>query len=294
MEFSNVIDEVLAAYADGAYRRALEVVSHARPQFPERDASMTFWVACLHSRAGEPEIALQSLAEGLDRGLAWHPKMLADTDLEAVRELDGWASFAERSTAVVASWRVERPPPLLRAPAEPLGTVIALHGAGHVPEDFQSEWVTAIPVEWAVVAPIGDVPLSNEAWAWPYDLSTDSLEESLASTEIAAPVVLAGFSQGAGIAARAAWNGVVDAIGLIMSAGTVPSDIWTGSARRSVPTYAVVGTEDGAYPTCSAMAKDLERDGVPVFLDVREGMGHVAPPDLDIVIRSALDWFESV
>lgn len=37
-------------------------------------------------------------------------------------------------------------------------------------------------------------------------------------------------------------------------------------------------------------AEALESDGVPVHLDIREGLGHVPPPDLDQVIRDGLAW----
>lgn len=290
MEFPDVARKVFAAYDDASFGEALDVVREARPGFPERDSTLTFWEACLLSLTGRPERAIDALDAGLDRGLSWHPRMLTDPDLDAARELERWPALLNRSGDLAAATEASRPPPLVRRATDATGTVIALHGAGHDPRDFHAEWVDLIPAAWTVVAPVGDVPMSDLAWAWPFDLSLDSLLAALEPIELTEPVVLAGFSQGASMAAKAAWNNAISATGLILSAATLPTDLWETSQKRPVPLYAVVGTVDRAYHHCTEIAEQLERDGVAVHLDVREGMGHVAPPDLDQVIRNGLDW----
>lgn len=233
------------------------------------------------------------LQTGLEQGYFWHRRVLADPDLDAARRLRGWQEFENRSSERVESTTMERPKPFVRSATTPQGTVVALHGAGQVPDDFKTEWVDEIPDDWSVVAPVGDVPLSDVSWAWPYDLDTCSLSEALVDVDLEATVVLLGFSQGAGIAARAAWNGVVPSVGLLLSAATLPLDMWSGSDKRPIPLYAVVGTEDGAYSRCTAIAGELQADGVPVYLDVREGLGHRPPEDLANVIRAGIDWILS-
>lgn len=290
MEFSDVARKLFAAYDDESFGDALDTVRESRPRFPERDSTLTFWEACLLSLTGRPEQAIDTLDAGLDRGLSWHPRMLTDPDLDAARQLDRWPSVLERSSEMVETREVDRPPPLVRRAPEAFGTVVALHGAGHDPRDFHDEWVDVIPATWSVVAPVGDVPMSDLAWAWPFDLSLDTLLAALEPIELTAPIVIAGFSQGAAMAAKAAWNGAISATGLLLSAATLPTDLWGTSQRRPVPMYAVVGTVDRAYRQCIEVAEQLERDDVAVHLDVREGMGHVAPPDLDQVIRNGLDW----
>jgi predicted esterase len=294
MEFADVAEKMLSAYGRNSFVDAIDIVRQARPRFPERDSRLTFWEACLLSRDGEAQRALDCLEAGLDRGLWWHPRMLADPDLDAARELGGWAGFESRSAALTEAHSVSRPEPLVRHVSHPVGTVVALHGGGQVPEDFFSEWASVIPNDWTLVAPVGDVPVSTDAWAWPFDGSTNSLIESLSRLQLAQPIVMTGFSQGAVLAARAAWNGLTEASGLILAAPGVPVSTWEESNKRPVPLYAVVGSESLDYEPLTATSQELRRDGVPVHLDVREGLGHALPEDFDLVVRAGLDWIEAV
>ena len=290
MEFRDVVQRVFALYGEREFRGALGVVEESRSLFPERDSTLTFWEACLLSLTGKPGRALDALESGLDRGLFWDRRMLADPDLDAARELGQWPDFEERSSAVIESLDLRRPETMIREAESPIGTMIALHGAGDVPEDFFAEWGAATPSEWTLIAPVGDVPVSNIKWAWPYDLSTDSLVEALEAQTIIPPAVMSGYSQGARLAATAAWDGLVDASGLILSAAALPVEGWTGSRRTPVPMYAVIGTEDLAYEPLLATSEAMKADGVPVHLDIREGLSHLPPDDLDEVIVAGLAW----
>lgn len=288
MGFDELIQEVLTAYGQGSYAAALDLVEKARSEFPDRDSTLTFWEACFLALAGDPDRSIDTLREGLDRGLAWHPRMLTDPDLDSVRNLDGWDEFERRSAELLATLTERRPDPLVRLAADPTGTLIAVHGAGEIPEEFFAEWAAATPPDWTVIAPVGDVPIPPSRWAWPFDLSTDSLVQTLRLESPTEPSVLAGFSQGARLAAKAAWNGSVEVSGLILSAAVLTMDLWDESAKRTVPLYVVIGTEDLGYEPSLAVFAALETAGVPVYVDVREGLGHAMPDDLDRVIESGL------
>lgn len=293
MEFRDIAQEVFSSYGRGAWAEALQFVHDARQRFPERDSILTFWEACLLSLHGEPEHALDVLENGLGRGHFWDRGMLADPDLGAARELGGWSDFEARSAATIESLGLQRPGAMIREADNPVGSVLALHGAGDVPEDFFAEFGAATPPDWTFVAPVGDVPVSNMKWAWPYDLATDSLLESLQPLVLPEPIVVTGYSQGARLGAKAAWNGLFEVSGLILSAPAVPPQAWSESKQRPVPLYAVVGTEDLGYEVLLSTCETLERDGIPFHLDIREGMGHVPPDDLDLVIRDGLEWIAS-
>lgn len=293
MDWDEVRDSVFVAYGEGSYREALDIVLEARSRFSERDSILTRFEACLLSMCNEPHAALDVLEAGLDRGLFWHPRMLADPDLDAAREIDGWDDFVSRSAAVADKLALNRPHPIIRDADAPAGTMVALHGAGEVPEDFFAEWVSAIPPDWRVVAPIGDVPMSDVRWAWPFDMATDSLVEALDGISLTEPIVMSGFSQGARIAAEAAWNGVVDVSGLILSAAGLEPEVWDKSKQRPVPLYLVIGTKDYAHEPSLATVEVLGEAGVPVTLDVREGLGHRPPDDLDQVMATGLEWIVS-
>ena len=93
MEFRDDAEKVFSPYGKGAFGDALEIVREARSRFPERDSTLTFWEACLLSLADEPGRALDALAGGLDRGLFWDKRLLADPDLDAARVLAQWPKF---------------------------------------------------------------------------------------------------------------------------------------------------------------------------------------------------------
>jgi predicted esterase len=293
MEFRQLAQQVVASYGRGDWDDALYLVREARPQFPKRDSILTFWEACLLSLDGQSHAALAVLEEGLGRGLFWDAGILADPDLDAARELESWVDFERRSVAVIESLDLERPGTMVRRADDPAGTVIALHGAGDVPEDFFDEWDAATPVEWTLIVPVGDVPVTDIKWAWPYDLSTDSLVESLEQLTLISPIVMSGYSQGARMAAKVAWNGLVKTSGLILSAPTLAPEVWTESQRSPIPLYAVVGTDDLAYEPLLSTSETLKRDGVPVQLDIRENLGHFPPEDLHQVVRNGLRWINS-
>jgi predicted esterase len=291
MDLAEVRRRVFAAYAAGSFQDGLDPIAQARTEHPDDDETLTFWEACLSSMGGDPERALGALNAGLDRGLAWHPKMLADSDLDSARELLGWDEFERRSANTVLKRAEERPKPLVRPSLGSEGTVIALHGGGAVPSDFFSQWAAAVPAEWTLIAPIGDVPRSGGRWAWPYDFSTNSLVEALADQPLEQPIVMAGFSQGAALALKTAWNDVYEVSGLIVVAGMLGVEEWERSAKKPVPLFLVVGTDDDisnqpSKATCAAL---LEA-GVPVHVDLHEGLGHEYPADMSQVVRAALDW----
>jgi hypothetical protein len=133
MDFGAVRQQVVASYGRGEWDDALDLVREARPQFPKRDSILTFWEACLLSLDGQSHAALAVLEEGLGRGLFWDAGILADPDLDAARELEGWVDFERRSVAVIESLDLKRPGTMVRRADNPVGTVIALHGAGDVP-----------------------------------------------------------------------------------------------------------------------------------------------------------------
>lgn len=291
MDFVEMRQAVFSAYAHGDFQLGLAAIEASRSEFSDRDEILTFWEACLSSMAGEPERALGALSTGLDRGLAWHPKMLADPDLDAARELEGWDELVQRSARALDILETERPETLSRISADPLGTLIALHGGGEVPGDVFSHWATAMPEEWSLIVPAGDVPRSGGRWAWPYDLSTDSLVTALSGQPLHDPLVLAGYSQGAALALKAAWNEILPLTGLILIAGMLGVDEWRRSARKRVPLFLVVGTDDDiSFEPSKATCQALDESGVPVHVDIREGLGHEYPPDLDRVIANGLAW----
>lgn len=293
MDFAELSRKVIALYLEGSCLEALDVVATGREKFPDQDSTLTWYEGCLLSVSGSPEQALEVLTAGLDRGLGWHPRALRDPDLDSARNLGGWKSFVEQSAAQVDGWDLDRPQPFIRNVQNSIGTLIALHGGGVNPELFYEDWESATPNGWKVVVPVGDVPMSKSEWAWPFDLETDSLVEAVSAVPRTEPVVMSGFSQGGRLAAKAAWDKDIETTGLILFAAVLSTELWTDSEQCPVPTYVVAGTADGGYEGCVGTATVLGDAGVPVNLDVREGLDHMLPDDFDRTMATALDWILS-
>ena len=291
MDFREVQRKVYELYGKKRYGDGLEVIAQARPDHPDHDVTLTFWQACLLGVSGRAEEALAALEEGLTRGLWWAPGMLADHDLDSVRTLPSWDEVEARGEQAAAEVASQRPDPIVRGATSstPKGTVITLHGAGNDPKTHADRWGRAIPGAWTVVTPAGSVPMSVGTWGWPFDLSHGTLAADLDGLEFSSPAILAGWSQGAGLAAVFAWTGALEVKGLLLLGPGFPHD-WDPSTHHRVPTYIVIGEHDFNLGSCAKLRDRMREHGVPVILDERPGLGHEPPNNLEETLAAALDW----
>ena len=246
MDFAAVTDEVYRLYREGGYQDGAALVARARPLLPERDSRLTFWEACFRSMAGNPETAVEILRDGTDRGLWWPEGMLADRDLDAARILAGWSEVVAASEAHEQARMAKRPS--IRVRQGQGGTVLALHGAHADPGEFADRWEADVPAEWAVVTPVGSLPLPEGGWSWSHDTSprVDDVMQQLSGIEIVRPVVVAGFSAGATLGIELVAGGFVDADCLVLISPYVPDsdDMVALLDSLTRPVILVYGSED--------------------------------------------------
>ena len=295
MDFNAVTQRMFALYGQERYDEAITLLEEAAAEFPDRDQGITFWRACLLGVSGRAAESLRTLEDGLDRDLWWAPSMLGDTDFDSVRSLPGWSQVLERCRATTEVFKVGWTPHPRAMPAKDpvMGTLVTLHGAGANPDDFGQRWREATPERWTVIVPEGPSPTSSEAREWPRDHPDSESVAQLEGLELTQPVVLAGWSQGCGVACWWAWNGLVETAGLLL-VGPGYLDWWTPDLPRKIPTYIFIGEQDFLLPGCLEHQRLLEQVGVPVYLDLRPGLGHQMPDDLDLVISAALDWIADI
>lgn len=291
MEFREVQRQVFDLYGKGRYDDGLEVIAGARAEHRDQDGRLTFWQACLLGMSGRPRDALEVLEAGLDRGLWWAPGMLADSDLDSVRTLPEWDDMLARSEKAAAEKARLRPDPQIRiaTASTQTGTLITLHGAGNDPAAHAELWEEATPGSWTVITPAGNVPMAPGEWAWPFDLSLGPLVEQLEGLQFKPPLVLAGWSQGGGLAASMAWTGPLNAGGLLLVGPGLRND-WDPGSHRRVPTYIVIGENDLNLARCLELRGQMTEHEVPVFVDERPDLGHEHPENFAETIVVALDW----
>lgn len=213
-DFADLQQEVYRLHGEGAYREALELVNREAGRFADHAATLYFWRACLACRAEGADAGLRWLQAAADEGLWYHELFLNDPDLAPLRgdlRLEPiLARFREGLEAAQAKAR-----PVLRThepEGHPCGLLLALHGAG---SDFEREregphWVPATAAGWRVALAQSSQVLAPGRYFW--GDRTRALAEIRAHLEVLGPrdpVVLAGFSAGAGAAMYGVLSGAL-------------------------------------------------------------------------------------
>jgi predicted esterase len=171
-------------------------------------------------------------------------------------------------------------------------TVVVLHGQGQGLRRLRSIWPASVPSGWAVALVGSSQHLWGEGLGCWNDRSVavgevrDGLDELLADQRIdRGRLVLAGFSQGAEVAARVAF-GDRRVSGLV--AVSPLADFAAGLGSRSIPIWVLTGRADavGAFGA-EALAARLAAAGLSATVEPHP-LGHVYPADFPERLREAL------
>jgi predicted esterase len=292
MDLVAVSRQMFALYGEGKYEEGLALLAGYECRDLDEDTMVTFWRACLNGVSGQGLEAHEILQAGVQRGLWWAPEVLADSDLDSARSVPGWDQLLEHGKKAAEEFKATHPPVARVLPGDSprsAGNLIVLHGAGADPQEFAARFRPATPPTWTLVVPEGPIPFSRAQRSWHFGTPNEDGLSQLDSVELGEPTFLSGFSQGCAQAAWWAWNGHVEADGVILFAVSRLAE-WEPTSHRPVPTYMVVGDRDFGLPTAQAHVDLLEAHDVPVHLDVRAGLGHKLPEDLPDTVATALDW----
>lgn len=227
---------------------------------------------------------MEILRAGTARGLWWPEGMLADRDLDAARNLDGWSEVVAASEAHEQARMDARPATRVRR-GQGGGTVIALHGAHADPGEFAGRWEAGMPSQWGVVTPVGSLPVPEGGWSWSHDTSPriHAVMQQLSGVGTVGPVIVAGFSAGATLGIELVAGGFVDADCLILMSPYVPDsdDMVAVLGSLSCPVVLVYGAEDqesDTYESISAAVSEVV---------IVPAIGHRLPEDLTGIFESA-------
>jgi predicted esterase len=304
-EFRLDAERLFELYGAERHVDALELVLDMRERFPDRDAQMRFFEACLRSVLGDPEAALALLRGGLELGQWWRPEPLrTDPDLAPLRDDPRFADVVEESARRAERAAAEGRPELrVLEPDEPNGAVLfALHGGSGNADEFAPHWAAATASGVLVAAPQSPVPAFPDGlsfwWSSPADAASQ-LDDHLAAIRVsgrrADRIVLAGLSQGARIALWCAVHARPEpAIGVIAVAGAADLDAVAPrlpeAARRGLRAWFLSGDRDFALPAIRATRDAFDAAGIETRLTVEPGLGHAFPPDFDDRLPGMLDF----
>lgn len=290
----------------GAYAEALDLATREAHVFPDYSQRVVFmWRITMACRLEDAELALQLLGEAVAAG-HWYHGLAEDPDF---RLLLGRPEF-ERLVAVCEERRVRAmasavPALKLLQPecrCAPYPLLVALHGAQSSAEAFASHWAAAAAQGWLVAVPQSSQAYGPGTYSWnDWEWALAEVERRYAALRTGHDidprrVVLAGFSQGGGLAAWLALGGAIEARGLVLVGpflADVESVVPLLEARRprGLRAFIAAGERDRyCYGVAQRLAALLPQYGVACRLETYPGLEHGFPQDFESRLPHALEY----
>ena len=238
------------------------------------------------------------MQEALAAGTWWPPVILRDDpDYKTLQGLPGFEAVVHHCAELFDHACCHAHPqrlllqPLDLPPGAPAPLLVALHGRGGNLNTDAALWSPASNQGWQVALLGSSQVVGQDAYCWD--------NRSLAEKEVIEQVdqigqqaalkptrvVLAGFSQAAGLVLRLALNGQIPASGVI---AVVPASFSDDDFERLRHSHHLAGkrvvilaskNDDTWIKTANHLAALLESLGVPHLYTVYDGAGHDFPPD---------------
>lgn len=303
MDFFRRSEAMMAFYAEGKYLDALNVTEQLAVEFPSEAATTSFWRVCLLNRAGKTDEALKAMSTAMDQMMWWSEAQLrADEDLASLQGLPAFETMVtECQTRQAAAQKDSKPDILIRLPDkdEPYPLLIALHGRTSRPDLDFHYWEPILQMGWMLAMPQSSQLGSPNSFVWD--------DAALASEEIAnqhkqlleqysidkTRVILAGMSQGAGMAIQICLRGFIPVRGFLIvapalkSAENLEEMIRSARGKRG---YLVVGGRDPRYEMFTQIHALLNQNGIPCEMENYPEMGHEFPKNFNQSITKALKF----
>jgi len=303
--FVEITGKFYALYGRQAYADALALVQDCMPAFPERRTELITWQICMQSRLGRSADAIRTLSNAIETGTYWWiPDALRkDPDLAPLQgnpEYQRLVAICEARQA--AALKKSRPQRLVFAPkadsAEKLPLLISFHGWGASAELEAPHWRALADQGWLVAVTRSSQQFADGLYVW------DDLECALSEARAhyramcrAYPVdrqriVLAGFSQGGGLALWLSLTRAIPARGFLGigpyldEIGTLAPTLPTARASR-LRAYLVSGSAEEDEGMFAQIGDVCAARHIPFHQEVIPNIGHEYPPDFDRILRRA-------
>jgi hypothetical protein len=325
LEFSKRVNEL---HLVGRFHEALEVARAAAtlaqrvPARPDWAARTSYWIACLQSCLGDADQALQTMHEALQHRLWWPQKaLLENPDLGPLRQqAHGRAEFAaliaEAGRLQSEAQAMAKPEVLVFSPEHVDGTsplLLALHMRLANAEDAAVQWMAAVSAGLILAVPQSSQVAGVNAFCWDdipraaQDLATVYTQLREAHTFDPDRVIVAGASQGGGLAITLALNGGVlpsqrfiavvpfiqdaqDTIALRqVDIATLAPAIDRG-VRRGARGWLLTGGQDFGRSHVEELYREMVRRGLPCEFVLEPDLAHGFPVDFDSKLLSALTF----
>ena len=306
-DFLGFQSDAIHLYEQGELEQAMALIKKNASRFPDQAVQTENWRICILSLQGKTDQALATMEDALRSGLWWSPEMLLeDPDLDALKGEPAFARLVERCAVRQAqALSAGAPQPLILSPQDnppaPFPWLLVMHGR-HSNAAFNAPyWSPVIHQGWllAMAQSRQHVDSSNATW--------DDTERAIQDVRRQAErvmethpadtdrLVLAGFSQGAGLAIRMSLSRALPARGWIAVAPYLPDVDWLVDhleSREGAPArgYIILGEQDPLGQSFSQINDVLRQGGVEVEVERHADLGHMYPQDFTASLRRGLDF----
>jgi dienelactone hydrolase len=301
MTFREFSDQMMRFYTNGKYANALQLVEQNAGYFPEQSVLTTFWKMCLLSLCNRPDDVMSVFRQGLDQGLWWGITQFQDSDLNAVRELPEFKHLMTLSQEKYEKARaqIQRDHALLLPEPPASGRyplIITLHGHSGNKSSNLKDWEAARERNWLVLCVQSTQPLFSGAYSWDDPVvglaDLNFYYEQISRQYPIDPqrVIIAGFSQGSGMAIYAAIKGNLPVRGFIGIGTWWPDTGIFTDKRKELRGYFIIGEKDHTLGQTRAIQDTLRRSDVQIAEELHPDLGHAFPADFAQSFDKAIDF----
>ncbi len=294
----------------GAYDKALELITREAHLFPAYSQKVVYsWRMTMACRLNNRTLALQILKEAVTSGY-WIDGLRDDPDYQSLQNVSEFNQLVEICEERRAQEMINAVPVLKTLQPDPMFNpyplLLALHGAQSNAESFASHWSAAVLHGWFVGLPqssqaYGPGTYSWNDWAW----ALQEVQKHFVVLCTGYPidpqrVVLAGFSQGGGLAAWLGLGGVIKVHGLILVGPFLPDvneliPLLEKYDSEGIRVYIAAGQRDKyCYEVAQQLARLLPHYGIGCKLDVYADLEHNFPVDFERKLPEALNYCASM
>jgi hypothetical protein len=293
-------------FQDGAYAEALDLVTREAHIFPEYSQKVIYaWRMTCACLLGDKALTLRLLSESVQAGY-WYHGLREDADFALLRGDPEFARLValcgeRRAQAMANAVPVIKTYPPAGAQT-PYPLLLALHGANATAE--ADHWMAAVSHGWFLGMPQSSQVYSPGAYTWnDWEWALQEVPQRYHTICAENPVdtnhmVLAGFSQGGGLAAWLGLSRHIPARGLILVGPFLVNvnrllPILDANEPYDLRVYIVAGARDQyCYGIAQQLASLLPKYGIACKLDEYADLEHDFPLDFECKLPEALDFVD--
>ncbi len=303
MDFQLFGAEFLRLYHAENYADAINWLRLGGGQFPEKAATLYFWRACITTLLGQPDQAVEVLKQGFDLGYWWAERLLQDdSDLVSLQGRPDFIELIARCEARHLEAEKDHPAEVLVYPPDPgfqppYPVLLVLHGRSSTTEVITQPLLPVTRMGWMLAAVQSSQMLIPGAYAWDdYPRARDDVRSMMDEVTGRYPVdngriVLAGFSQGGGLALELALGGTLMPRGVIAFAPYLRmNESASEFVNRNFKVWVATGMLDSGQAIFSSVENLLHTQSIPYRWEHVPNLGHNLPEDLTKHFIQAYDF----